>query len=915
MSFKSLKGNCPICAGARKDCRQSAQTGRIHCRADNQPLGYDSFGADEWGFNMYKVTEDKADDDRAPTLSLSDRDHQYRNHRSFLTSKHKSLLRDRGLTDAQIDWLHEQKWIRSWARGQATKLDRQLPGIHPKTGETLGCDGIGIAALLNGKITGYQIANDDRRSAKYLWLSSASSRSGFGPESQDGASPHLPNGDLPLAAWVHPEVQPTEMIVCEGFLKSLVTAIRLWAAGKTGYMVVGAAGGNFGASAQTTRDLLSQYQITSVLLAPDAGVIHHKQDDDGQWLPNENVLKAYDRAKSVCAGREFNVLWWGQDTKDGKDIDELADRDLTNLSIIGWDEFQAMAARVDEAIPESGTAKAKQSKQGMMDLLQAIVDRCDIWQTEEGEAWVDVPRAGFKEPILLESDRFRRWLAKSFLERHGYRCNLESINKVLMACAGFADEANVYPIHHRYAKHKGKIYIDLGTRDRQIVEICGAGWRITTEDCPVKFKRPNSMKPLPIPNAQPDWTALRRILNLDEKDWVLLLAWLSWGLHPDRPHPILILNGEQGTGKSKASELLKRLIDPAKALLMSMPREERNLKAHASNRWCLVYDNLSGLSAEMSDALCRLATGGGLVDRSLYTDTNESVFEGVRPIVLNGIEALATRPDLLERSIILNLSTIPDDERMTEQAWEDILESCQSAVFASLLDAVAQGLRTRPNINLRSMGRMADFDLWGHAVETSFGFTPGTFEAAYIANRGLVHQTAIDNDAVATHLLMLMELNPKFTGTASELLTALNNVASEAQRRAPDWIKSPRVLGRLLVRLAPELRKCGVEVRTGVRSMGQRLIVLEFHELPQAETPPDLPIEEEEISFEYVEPEEPEAPIEPGGTVVFQGDTDGPVFTIVAIDGESCTITDSGGGIYRSRLDWLQRTEPIAAAG
>ncbi len=908
MSFKSLKGNCPICAGARKDCRQSAQTGRIHCRLDNQPPGYDSFGADEWGFNMYKVTEVKADDDRGTPLSLSDRDHQYRNHRSFLTNKHKSLLRDRGLTDAQIDWLHEQRWIRSWARGQSTKLDRALAGIDPKTGETLGCDGIGIAGLLNGKITGYQIANDDRRSAKYLWLSSAS---------QDGASPHMPNGDLPLAAWVHPEIQPTEMIVCEGFLKSLVTAIRLWAQGKTEYMVVGAAGGNFGASAQTTRDLLNQYQITSVLLAPDAGVIHHEQDDAGQWLPNENVLKAYDRTKSVCAGREFNVLWWGQNTKkDGKDIDELSDRDLTNLGIISWDEFQAMVPKPKEA-PKAKTKPDKGKSNA--DVLSEILDRCEVWQTDDRVAWVDVPQNGFKEPIPLESPGFKAWFADEFRTITGRCCSADAMSQVLLATAGLARRSPTHEIHHRTASHNGKTYFDLGTQDRKIVEICGAGWRILEGDCPVKFHRPATMKALPIPNAQADWTGLRKILNLEEGDWILLLAWLSWGLFPDRPHPLLVVNGEHGSGKSKTCELLKRLIDPAKALLLSLPREEGDLMAHALNRWCLVYDNLSGLSNAMSDSLCRLATGGGIGHRKYYTNGDESVFEGVRPIILNGIEALATRPDLLDRSIILNLPPIEEGQRMTEDAWENALADCQSAVLGSLLDALSHGLRHKNNVRPINLTRMADFHLWGHAVEGAFGFAPGAFEIAYRENRERIHQAAIDNDAIATHILMLMERQPRFQGTASQLLAALNEVASEEQRRSPDWIKSPRVLGRMLVRLAPELRKCGVEARTGLRAMGQRLVVLEYHPLEAESPPPDLPVIEESISYEYTEPEQPDAPLEVGETVAFRESPEGMEFNLVAINGEACTIefpnSDGPPSRYISRLDWLTRLDtspPIA---
>jgi hypothetical protein len=52
----------------------------------------------------------------------------------------------------------------------------------------------------------------------------------------------------------------------------------------------------------------------------------------------------------------------------------------------------------------------------------------------------------------------------------------------------------------------------------------------------------------------------------------------------------------------------------------------------------LAFDNLSGLPVWLTDALCRLATGGSFAVRQLYTDDEEMLFEAARPTLLNGIE-------------------------------------------------------------------------------------------------------------------------------------------------------------------------------------------------------------------------------------------------------------------------------------
>ena len=92
----------------------------------------------------------------------------------------------------------------------------------------------------------------------------------------------------------------------------------------------------------------------------------------------------------------------------------------------------------------------------------------------------------------------------------------------------------------------------------------------------------------------------------------------------------------------------------------------------ANNSYLLAFDNLSGVPHWLSDALCRLATGGSFAVRQLYTDDEEVLFEASRPILVNGIEEVVSRPDLGDRAIFLTLAPIADADRRPEaELWRE----------------------------------------------------------------------------------------------------------------------------------------------------------------------------------------------------------------------------------------------------
>src|SRR5258708_2361168 len=211
---------------------------------------------------------------------------------------------------------------------------------------------------------------------------------------------------------------------------------------------------------------------------------------------------------------------------------------------------------------------------------------------------------------------------------------------------------------------------------------------------PVRFRRPACMLPLPVPQQGGSIESLNSFLNLASRDdFVLIVAWLLAALGSGGPYPLLAISGEQGSAKTVLSKLLKALIDPNAAPVRSLSREERELMIAANNGYLLAFDNLSGLPVWLSDALCRLASGGSFAVRRLYSDDEEVLFEAARPILLNGIEEVVSRPDLGDRAIFLTLAPIAEARRRSEaQLWREF-EIARPRMLGALLDAVVHGLR------------------------------------------------------------------------------------------------------------------------------------------------------------------------------------------------------------------------------
>jgi cytochrome c551/c552 len=495
---------------------------------------------------------------------------------------------------------------------------------------------------------------------------------------------------------------------------------------------------------------------------------------------------------------------------------------------------------------EAGEHSARTGKgESQTDQLVALVESAEVElfhsQVADAEAYASVRIDNHRENYRIRSKPFRNWLARQFYLQYQKGACVQAIQNALMTIEGKAlHDGPVHPVAVRLAEHNGNIYFDLGDENWQVVEVTPLGWSVKG-DCEVRFIRPKGYQALPVPVPGGKLDELWALINVPDPDSrALLAAVLVAYLRPRGPYPILNVNGEKGSCKSTLCRFVRGLIDPNQAMLRAEPREVHDLMISAKNSCILAYDNLSHIPPWLSDAMCRLATGGGFATRELYSDDDEIIFDSMHPVIVNGIEDLATRSDLLDRTVTLTLPAVPDSQRRTEADLLRAYEEIRPRILGALLTAASTALARISRVKLKSIPRMADFAIWVVAAEPALGLEEGAFLAAYSDSRQATHDLAVDSSAIGPSISSIAQKYGSWRGTATQLLRELSSEehSDEHMRRRRGWPASPTQLGGQLRRLAPDLRALGVQVTFAPRTGQKRVITIEQGAEPSSRSTP-----------------------------------------------------------------------------
>ncbi len=300
--------------------------------------------------------------------------------------------------------------------------------------------------------------------------------------------------------------------------------------------------------------------------------------------------------------------------------------------------------------------------------LAGFLDAAELFHAADGRAYATIEVSGHVETWPIRSKRFRGWLSTLHYAATGKPAPNQAMAEVVVLAEARALAGAERAVFVRVGEADGRVFVDLADPAWRAVEVTAAGWRVV-ERCPVRFRRAAGMLSLPEPARGGTVEELRPFLTVeDDRAWRLIVAWLLMALSPPGgPYPVLVLGGEHGSGKSWTANRLRDLVDPNGAPSRAEPREPRDLMIAARNSWVLSLDNLSHLPPWLSDGLCRLATGSAFSARELYSDDDEILFSATRPAILNGIGEIITRPDLLDRSLLLTLPPMPEQRRRDER--------------------------------------------------------------------------------------------------------------------------------------------------------------------------------------------------------------------------------------------------------
>lgn len=444
-------------------------------------------------------------------------------------------------------------------------------------------------------------------------------------------------------------------------------------------------------------------------------------------------------------------------------------REAKTLSLLNFGEFDEIAAEARQQLgaDDSDGAEVRGPSQATR-LVNLAVGMYDFGVTQSGDAFA-VPREGGRVVRMLRGGRpaLRPELASAMFAAEGNAPNGSALSDAVAVIEGLAQQRDPTELSLRTARHGGSLLLDLGDVTGRVVEITPDGWDVIDRS-PILFRRTAATLPLPEPvgGSSLDDTMFA-LLNVSKADRPLMKAVLVHYLWPDIGHVITRLTGRDGTAKTWATRIMRSLIDPSAAPTRAMPKDETDWIIAVNAALIAAIDNVSAIPDWLSDAMCRAATGEGLMRRKLYTDQDVSILSARRVVILNGIDATIRNADFARRTADFELQQITKikSDSEVEAEWAKL----HPRALGALLDTAVVTLQRLGGTTLAGAEQsltMGDFARIAKSVDEPV-------LKIYMSRLGTAAADVVEANPFARALIKFMEDQPdgRWTGLAGELVT------------------------------------------------------------------------------------------------------------------------------------------------
>lgn len=428
-------------------------------------------------------------------------------------------------------------------------------------------------------------------------------------------------------------------------------------------------------------------------------------------------------------------------------------------------------------------ANNKQNASFIQKAIKKVLDENEIWKSLDGDTFISSPvkKNGHEHvehwPIYSrQGEGLLTILLSEAADTLVSGKSIEETQKKLSALATI--KGAEHPVYLRVAHYKSEIYIDLCNERWEVVHVSPTGWEIiSSQKCPVRFKRSSYTKALPCPETGGSLALLTKYLNVpSQTDFLMLISWMVGTFNPADEQAILILNGKPGSAKSTTAGMIRQLLDPSRATFRGPPKNEEAAILAAHNNWVLCFDNVRSMRPADCDVFCRLATTAGFGTRKLYSDRDEIIFDGVRPVVINGIGKIATEIDFLDRAIVIDHSDISPTQRQRKFVMKGRFEVDIAKILGALYDVLVVCLQNLGKIDPPYLPRMADFAYWVLCGEEAIGWKKSEFLAAHDTNYSRSMKSATEGSKIIEGIEKILDEKGRWEGNASDLLGELKNL-------------------------------------------------------------------------------------------------------------------------------------------
>ena len=468
-------------------------------------------------------------------------------------------------------------------------------------------------------------------------------------------------------------------------------------------------------------------------------------------------------------------------------------------------------------------------------------EKISVGRGEDGANLCSIPHNENKEVYNINSYSFRIAFKSFWKKEYGELLNDKEVQEIIsiIEVECYESKNKIQRNHRIYTKGRMLIY-QLNTDNNTSVRIEDGECEIEeTPDFMFYTDRNFKNQVEPDLNVMPEELLpyIRKHFNVKDEDDVILISILivSSMMGMGFNHPVILIQGEKGSGKSECLKKLEMIIDPKASGICTYTNSKEAIVLRLSNSYFTCFDNVSYIPKAISDLFCSAVTGACDTARKLYTDTEERILNLHAIIAMTSINGVAKSADLVDRSCLILLDRFDKSEIKTEvnvmKSFKDDLPLILGAVF----NTIAQVLEDKKRVKARDKIRLADFHVKAIKIGRVLGIDEDKISEILFQNKLELSLSILESSSVAICLKELMKDKIKYVDTPTNCLNDLRMIASKNGIEKTTLPKDGARLTKALILIKDELSGVyGIEFKQKRRK--ERLYVLRNNNLEDSDS-------------------------------------------------------------------------------